>query len=168
MIGKDGMTTNSKPPISQIAEESIWIAETTKCKKRAGADILGAEDGSLTAEAAETKQPRCRRKNWILFELPDRLERPRCRFSSCKNNQIRAAHGCQRIPEPADRQPSLSCERPGRIHQKNVEVASELEMLKPIIQEKNIDVLLRFEPMPLCEAVPADTKRHAIPQARFH
>src|SRR6266446_6263353 len=41
-------------------------------------------------------------------------------------------------------------------------------MLKPIIQEKNIDALLRFEPMPLREAVPADTKRHAILQAEFH
>src|SRR5882757_10994448 len=41
-------------------------------------------------------------------------------------------------------------------------------MLKPIIQEKNIDALLRFEPMPLRKAVPADTKRHAILQAEFH
>src|SRR5258708_6652563 len=41
-------------------------------------------------------------------------------------------------------------------------------MLKPIIQEKNIDGLLGFEPMPLCEAVPADTKRYAILEAKFH
>ena len=41
-------------------------------------------------------------------------------------------------------------------------------MLKTIIQEKNVDGLLRFEPAPLGEAVSANTKRHAILEAKFH
>ncbi len=116
MIGKDGLTTNGKPPISQIAEESIWIAETAKCKKRASADFVGSEDGNLPAKTAETKQPRCRRENRILVELSDCFERSGRRLRARKNNQICAAHGCQRFPEPAGRQQSLSCERPRRIH----------------------------------------------------
>ena len=126
VIGKDGLTTNSNPPIPQIAEESIWIAETTKRKKRAGADFIGVKRTDLTAKTAEPKQPRRRRENRILVELSDCFERSGRRLRASKNNQICAAHGCQRFPEPARGQQSLSSERPRGIHQKNVEVAGEL------------------------------------------
>src|SRR6266513_1365562 len=104
VIWKDCLATNSEPPISQIAEERVWIAETAKCKKRAGADFIGGERSDLSAETAESKQSSGGSENRILIELSDSLERSRRRFGTGKNNQICATHGCNGLPKPAGRQ----------------------------------------------------------------
>src|SRR6266403_2975311 len=93
VIGKDGLAANGKSPISQIAEECVWIANTTKCKKRTGADFIDGERSDLTVETAESKQSSGGSENRILIKLPNRLERSRRRFGTGKNNQICAAHG---------------------------------------------------------------------------
>src|SRR6267378_4075566 len=49
-------------------------------------------------------------------------------------------------------------ERSRRLHQKDIQVAGELEMLKTVIQKKNVDGLPRLEPAAFGEAVLPDTK----------
>src|SRR5260370_9901733 len=102
------------------------------------------------------------------MELPDGLERSRRRFGASKNNQICAAHGRHWFPKPARRQQGFPSQWPRRVHQKNVQVAGELEMLKTIIQEKNVDGLPRFESPALGEAVLAHAKGDAALQTEFH
>src|ERR1700674_1310216 len=158
VIGKEGLTANGKPPIFQIAEECVWIAETAECKKRTRADFINGERSDLSAEAAEPKQSSGGSENRILIELPDRLERSGSRFGSSKDNQICAAHGRYWFTKAASGQQQLPGQRSRRIHQKNIQVAGELEMLKTVIQKKNVDGLLRFDPVAFGEPVFADTK----------
>src|SRR5260370_26924024 len=54
------------------------------------------------------------------------------------------------------------------IHQQNIQIAVKLEMLKTIIQKKNVEGLLCFEPLALGKAVFADTKGDAALQTEFH
>src|SRR5713101_3164720 len=168
MIWKARLAANGKPPIPQIAEERVRIAETAKCKKRTRADFVGRERSALAAETAEPKQSSRGSENRILIELPDRLERSRGRFGTSKNNQICAAHGRNGFPKAASWQQRLPRERSRRIHQKNIQVAGELQMLKPVIQKKNVNKLLRFDPVAFGEAVFAHPKRDAAPQTKFH
>src|SRR6202030_4829738 len=117
VIGKDSLAADGKPPISQIAEECLWIADAPKCKKRTRADFIGGERSDLSAETAEPKQSSGGSENRILIELPNRLERTRCRFGASKNNQICAAHGRYWFPKAASRQEQLPRKPPRRIHQ---------------------------------------------------
>src|ERR1700682_2183659 len=158
MIWKAGLAANGKPPISKIAEERIRVAETAECKKRTRADFVDRERSALAAEAAEPKQSSAGSENRILIELPDRLERSRRRFGTSKNNQICAAHGRHGFPTACSGQQQLPRERSRRIHQKNIQVAGELQMLKPVIQKKYVDSLLRVEPVAFGEAVFAHAK----------
>jgi len=74
----------------------------------------------------------------------------------------------QRVPEGGQRAVTTPRKRSRRIHQKNIQVAGELQMLKTVIQKKYIDKLLRFEPVALGEAVFAHAKRDAALQSEFH
>src|SRR6267143_5245185 len=115
VIGKNCLAANGKSPISEIAEECVWITETAECKKRTGADFIGGERTDRTAEAAEPQQSRRRSENWVLIELPDGLERSRCRFGAREDNQICAAHGRYWFPKPAGRQQGFPSQRPRRV-----------------------------------------------------
>src|SRR5207253_3506884 len=87
VIGKNCLTANGKSPVSEIAEERVWITETAECKERAGTDFIGGERSDLTAEAAEPKQSSRCSENRVLIELPDRLKRSRCCFGASKSIQ---------------------------------------------------------------------------------
>src|SRR5256885_12057143 len=56
MIGKNGLAANGNPPIPEIAEERIRIAETAERKKWAGADFVGGEQGDLSAKPAKDRK----------------------------------------------------------------------------------------------------------------
>src|SRR5258706_4401175 len=101
MIWKAGLAANGKPPIPEIAEERVRIAETAECKKRSRADFVDRERSALAAETAEPKQSSGGSENRILIKLPDRLKRSGRRFGPSKNNQICAAHGRLREPVAA-------------------------------------------------------------------
>ena len=74
VIGKDGLATNGEPPISEIAEEGVWIANTAEGKKRAGTNFFGTEKSDLAAETAKSEQASGCSKNGIMMELADRVE----------------------------------------------------------------------------------------------
>src|SRR5438445_527417 len=93
MIGKNGLAANGNPPIPEIAEERIRIAETAERKKWAGADFVGGEQGDLSAKPAKPKQSSGCGENRILVELPDckkRLSEPdnHGRFAGAADGKI--------------------------------------------------------------------------------
>src|SRR5260370_2636534 len=101
VIGKVGMAANGKPPISEIAEKRVRIAETAERIKGTYADFVGGERGALAAEAAVSKQSSRSSENRILIELTDRLERSLCRFGTGKHDQIGTTHSHYRLPQLA-------------------------------------------------------------------
>ena len=162
------MAANGNPPIPEIAEERIRIAETAERKKWAGADFVGGEQGDLSAKPAKPKQSSGCGENRILVELPDCLERSRCCFGAGKNNQVCAAHGRKWFPELASWQQRLPCKRPRNIHQKYIQVAGKLQVLKTVIQNKNIDGLLGFDSMAPGKAVLANAENDLALEAELH
>jgi len=57
MIWKAGLAANGKPPIPEIAEERVRIAETAESQKKGPAPIsLTGERALSAAETAEPKQ----------------------------------------------------------------------------------------------------------------
>src|ERR1700687_21514 len=104
VIGKDGLAANGQPPISQIAEERVWVTEPAECKKRTSADFIGGERSDVAAEAAEPKQSSGGSENRVLIQVSDGLERSRRCVAASKDDQICAAHVRYWLPKLAGRQ----------------------------------------------------------------
>ncbi len=142
VIGKVPLPAKGKPPIPEIARKSGWIPDAAKSKKRTRTDFRPCSEREFAAEAAESEQSRGRGENRIRLELLDRFIGAGDGLGPSKYEKVRAAHGGERFPEAAGWQQSFTAKRMRCIHQEDVEIAGQLQVLETVIEKKDVDRLL--------------------------
>jgi len=126
-------------------------------KKRPAPISFGRERSALAAETAEPKQSSRGSENRILIELPDRLgafQTRSARVKIIKFARLMAATGS----EGGQRAATTPLREVATHPSKEYSGRGRVEMLKTVIQKKNVDGLPRLEPRPSAKPVLPDTK----------
>src|SRR5207248_3873927 len=107
---------------------------------------------TITAVSAKSHEFRLSGKD---RKLRNALHRPRHDWRvicARKKNDISAIHRRPWLTKASRRQEKVLVQRPGGVNQNNVHIAPELQMLKPVVEKKNLDAL-RLEAFSFCKPV---------------
>src|SRR2546430_2582074 len=85
-----------------------------------------------------------------------------------KDNNVCTAHRGKRVAKKPSRKQRFASHRSRGIQQENVQIPGELEVLKAVVEKKNVHRPLGFEPLALGKAVLPYAEGNAILQTKFH
>src|SRR5690242_18186176 len=84
------------------------------------------------------------------------------------NEDIRAAAGGNGLTKKSGGKEPFVLEFPGTVNHDNVQITGEREMLKSVVQEKNVDRLLRLDSMAFSITIFADSERDPALETMLH
>jgi hypothetical protein len=139
VIGIESVPAKRQAPSLQIAQKGAGIAKTTKGKKGSAAYFRSLLQMDFTTEPPESQKSCGCGKNGKLGELANSLIYSRHGLSPGEDNDIRPAHGGKGFSKRAGGKQGLAVQRPRCIHQEDVEISREFQVLEAVVEKKNVD-----------------------------